>query len=106
MLQCVVNSENPAVVSDQRYTSSPLAQTGLVQGRLRALGDLALPLGGRCLTAGGVSYVLLAGCSHAANSTQIITDGAALGLSPAPAAHSPASILFASLCLRVDVSHS
>ena len=40
--------------------------------------------------------MLLAGCSHAANSTQIITDGAALGLSPAPAAHSPASILFAS----------
>lgn len=46
MLQCVVNSENPAFVSDQKYTSSPLAQTGLVQGRFRALGDLALPLGG------------------------------------------------------------
>lgn len=40
--------------------------------------------------------MLLAGCSHAAHSTQIITDGAALGLSTALAAHSPVSILFAS----------
>lgn len=41
--------------------------------------------------------MLLAGCSQAANSTQIITDGAALGLAAQlqVAAHSPLSVLFA-----------
>lgn len=42
MLRCAVNNENPATLFHQRYTSSPSAQTGLVQGRFNAVRDLAL----------------------------------------------------------------